>query len=101
MNSPRQNRTKAYRVLRARLLDRRLQAEQDERRSVRRTQVRGTDRSEKIRTYNFPQVRSHFLPLHFSLLAFSLRRPDAGVCASSSGRFGSRERFPFTLIADC
>lgn len=51
-----QNRTKAYRVLRARLMDRKLQAEMDARRSVRRGQVKGADRSEKIRTYNFPQV---------------------------------------------
>ncbi|GAA6020927.1 hypothetical protein JCM8202_005497 [Rhodotorula sphaerocarpa] len=68
--SQHENRTKAYRVLRARLLDRRLQAEQDERRSVRRTQVRGTDRSEKIRTYNFPQGRltDHRIPLTLSSL---------------------------------
>ncbi|GAA5992208.1 hypothetical protein JCM10908_001821 [Rhodotorula pacifica] len=68
--SQHENRTKAYRVLRARLLDRKLQAEQDERRSVRRTQVRGTDRSEKIRTYNFPQGRltDHRIPLTLSSL---------------------------------
>ncbi|GAA6049903.1 hypothetical protein JCM3770_007041, partial [Rhodotorula araucariae] len=53
--SQHENRAKAYRVLRARLLDRALQAEVDARRSLRRTQVRGADRSEKIRTYNFPQ----------------------------------------------
>ncbi|GAA5873831.1 hypothetical protein JCM3774_000696 [Rhodotorula dairenensis] len=68
--SQHENRAKAYRVLRARLLDRKLQAEQDERRSVRRTQVRGTDRSEKIRTYNFPQGRltDHRIPLTVSAL---------------------------------
>ncbi|TKA53561.1 hypothetical protein B0A53_03852 [Rhodotorula sp. CCFEE 5036] len=68
--SQHENRAKAYRVLRARLLDRKLQAEQDERRSVRRTQVRGTDRSEKIRTYNFPQGRltDHRIPLTLSAL---------------------------------
>lgn len=55
--SQHENRTKAYRVLRARLMDRKLQAEVEARRSVRRGQVKGADRSEKIRTYNFPQVR--------------------------------------------
>ncbi|POY74726.1 hypothetical protein BMF94_2202 [Rhodotorula taiwanensis] len=68
--SQHENRTKAYRVLRARLLDRKLQAEQDERRSVRLNQVKGTDRSEKIRTYNFPQGRltDHRIPLTLSAL---------------------------------
>ncbi|KAM0752082.1 release factor [Meredithblackwellia eburnea MCA 4105] len=55
--SQHENRTKAYRVLRARLMDRKLQQEILERRSVRRNQVRGADRSEKVRTYNFPQGR--------------------------------------------
>jgi len=57
--SPPQNRDKAYRVLRSRLLDRRLTAEMEERRDVRRNQVKGTDRSEKIRTYNFKDVSPH------------------------------------------
>jgi protein subunit release factor A len=52
-----QNRDKAFRVLRARLLDHALQKERAERRDFRRSQVRGNDRSEKVRTYNVPQDR--------------------------------------------
>ncbi|GEM10879.1 peptide chain release factor 1 [Rhodotorula toruloides] len=65
-----QNRTKAFQVLRARLLDRKIQADQEARRSMRRTQFRGADRSEKIRTYNFPQGRltDHRIPLTLSAL---------------------------------
>ncbi|GAA5877917.1 hypothetical protein JCM1840_002946 [Sporobolomyces johnsonii] len=63
--SQHENRVKAYKVLRGRLMDRKLQAEQEARRSVRLTQVKGTDRSEKIRTYNFPQGRltDHRIPI--------------------------------------
>ncbi|GAA6064579.1 hypothetical protein JCM10212_006463 [Sporobolomyces blumeae] len=63
--SQHENRTKAYKVLRARLLDRKLKLDEEERRSVRRGQVRGADRSEKIRTYNFPQGRltDHRIPI--------------------------------------
>jgi peptide chain release factor 1 len=51
------NKTKALKVLRARLLDR-LQAEQeDEIARTRKSQVGTGDRSERIRTYNFPQNR--------------------------------------------
>lgn len=44
-------------MLRARLLDRKLQADMTERRETRRRLVRSADRSEKIRTYNFAQDR--------------------------------------------
>ncbi len=51
------NKAKAMKVLRSRLLDR-SQAEQDSRISEeRRSMVGSGDRSEKIRTYNFPQGR--------------------------------------------
>ncbi|CUA71997.1 Peptide chain release factor 1, mitochondrial [Rhizoctonia solani] len=55
--SQHQNRAKAWMILRARLLDRKLQAEMEARRAVRRDLVKGADRSEKVRTYNYPQDR--------------------------------------------
>ena len=51
------NRAKAMKVLRARLLDLKIQKEADERSRARKEQVSTGDRSAKIRTYNFPQGR--------------------------------------------
>lgn len=52
-----QNRERAMAVLRAQLYERERRAQQDEMDAVRRSMVRSGDRSDKVRTYNFPQNR--------------------------------------------
>ncbi len=55
--SQRQNREKAMRILRAKLLEAAIMEQEREIASARKSQVGSGDRSEKIRTYNFPQSR--------------------------------------------
>ena len=52
-----QNKESAMRILRARLLAAAEEAAAKEASNVRRSQVRTVDRSERIRTYNFPENR--------------------------------------------
>ena len=52
-----QNRAKAIRILRTKLYDLEQQRQVDEMGAARKSMVGSGDRSEKIRTYNFPQNR--------------------------------------------
>jgi peptide chain release factor 1 len=52
-----QNRNKALRVLRARLLELERRRQEEELAETRRSQIGGGERSEKVRTYNYPDNR--------------------------------------------
>ncbi|MBO5504583.1 MAG: peptide chain release factor 1 [Lachnospiraceae bacterium] len=52
-----QNKAKAWALLRSKLYDLEMQKRHDEEADLRRSQIGTGDRSEKIRTYNFPQSR--------------------------------------------
>ncbi|KAJ6623456.1 hypothetical protein B0H10DRAFT_1786576 [Mycena sp. CBHHK59/15] len=55
--SQHQNKRRAFQVLTSRLMDAKLTREMAERRASRRSLVKGADRSDKIRTYNYAQER--------------------------------------------
>ncbi|KAI0317559.1 hypothetical protein OF83DRAFT_1120804 [Amylostereum chailletii] len=55
--SQHQNRRRAFQILRARLMDRKIIQDQIDHRAARKSLVRTADRSEKIRTYNYSQDR--------------------------------------------
>ena len=65
--SQHKNKTQAMKVLKARLYDMEQRAAHDERSRERRGQVGSGDRSERIRTYNFPQGRVTDHRIHLTL----------------------------------
>ena len=65
--SQHKNKASAMKVLRSRLLDRKMQEINDERSEMRKDQVGSGDRSQKIRTYNFPQNRVTDHRINFTL----------------------------------
>ncbi|HET6454047.1 MAG TPA: peptide chain release factor 1 [Armatimonadota bacterium] len=62
-----QNKEKAMRMLRAHLLEKMIAEQQDQISETRRSMVKSGDRSDKIRTYNFPQGRITDHRIGFSL----------------------------------
>ena len=65
--SQHKNKAKALRILRARILEMLQQQEHEKQSAERRTQVGSGDRSERIRTYNFPQNRVTDHRIHLTL----------------------------------
>jgi len=67
--SQHKNRSKAYRILRSRLFEHYQKQIRDERDSARKSMIGSGDRSQRIRTYNFPQNRVTDHSINLSLYA--------------------------------
>jgi peptide chain release factor 1 len=74
--SQHKNRAKAWRVLRSRIYEHHMSKKRAERDSQRKSMIGSGDRSQKIRTYNFPQNRVTDHRINLSL--YSLDRVLAG-----------------------
>ena len=80
-SSQHKNKSRALRMLRSRLKDAQDSARKAELDATRRTQIGSGDRSERVRTYNFPQdrVTDHRTKTSYSLQSVFLGRLDAVV----------------------
>ncbi len=81
--SQHKNKARAMKMLRSRLYDAQQRAQQEARSQHRKEQVGSGDRSERIRTYNFPQDRltDHRLQKNFSLTQIMEGRLDPVIGA--------------------
>ena len=86
--SQHQNRARAMKVLKAKLYDVKRESLDAERSQSRKSQVGSGDRSERIRTYNFPQgrVTDHRINLTLYNLPQGHRRRGAGRCHRAPDR---------------
>jgi peptide chain release factor 1 len=93
-----QNREKALRILRARLLQLEQERAAKERAEARLSQIGTGDRSEKIRTYNFPQSRvtDHRIGLSVHNLADVM---DGGLSDLLSGLIAEEQRRRLEALA--
>lgn len=80
--SQHKNRAKAMSILKARLFDLERQREQEKRSAMRRKQVGSGDRSERIRTYNFPQGR-----VSDHRIGLNLYKIEAVLCGDALDEF--------------
>lgn len=87
--SQNRNREKAMRVLAARLLDLKRQQDHDQMASERKGQIGSGDRSERIRTYNFPQNR--LTDHRINLTLYSLDRIIEGDLDEVIGALQARD----------
>ncbi len=84
--SQHKNRAKARRLMMSRVLDLQMRQEREKRDSARRTMIGSGDRSERIRTYNYPQNRctDHRINENFPLDKIMLGQLDELVAALRS-----------------
>ena len=104
------NRAKAERVMRSRLYEIELEKQQDKIGAERRTMVGTGDRSEKIRTYNFPQnrVTDHRIGLTLHQLDLVMdgklerdrRRADGALSNREAKKRRRKRPRPLTLEMD-
>ncbi len=87
------NKAKALRVLKARLYEMEQRRRQEEEAATRRSQIGSGDRSERIRTYNFPQNR--FTDHRINLTAYNLDSVMQGELDDAIGALKMTDRESF------
>jgi len=99
--SQKQNKKKAMEVLRARVYEKKQEEKRKKREQARRSQIGSGDRSEKIRTYNFPQDRitDHRIEKNYSNIEIVLdgEKLDEIIEDLREARFEQMEKREFDI----